>query len=57
MGAVEKVFRRLLLRLPFNPNVRGRRWMNITDCIMFGVRRTNVSQIRTVFSVLAEEER
>ena len=30
MGAVEKVFHRLLLRLPFNPNVRGLSLINIS---------------------------
>ena len=55
MGAVEKVFRRLLLRLPFNPNARGRRLMKIYQLYNVRVRRINVSQIRTFFCCWREK--
>lgn len=51
MGAVEKPFRRLLLPLPFERFVRQRRLGNIHRLYNFRVRRTNISQIRNVFSL------
>lgn len=49
MGAVEKVYRRLLLKLPYNQTVRHRRLNNIYRLYNFRVRRTGISQIRSFF--------
>jgi hypothetical protein len=49
MAAVSKVYRQLELRLPYNPEVRGRRLMNMFRLYNFRVRRTGISQIRTHF--------
>ena len=51
MGAVEKVYRRLLLPLSFDPHIRQRRMGNIHRLYNFRVRRTQISQIRNVFSL------
>lgn len=50
MGAVEKPFRRLLVPLPLDKHIRGRRLMNIFRLFNFRVRRTQISQINTVFN-------
>ena len=49
MGSTSKCFRRLLTPLPFDPVVRGRRIENIYRLYNIRVRRTGISQIRTVF--------
>ena len=49
MGASEKVFGRLKMPLPFNPNLRALRLYNIHKLYNFRVRTTGISQIRTVF--------
>lgn len=49
MGSVEKPFRRLQVPLPLDKQLRGRRLMNIFRLFNFRVRRTGISQIRTVF--------
>lgn len=50
MGSTPKCFRRLLMPLPYNPKVRGRRLENIYRLYNLRVRRTGVSQIRSTFS-------
>jgi hypothetical protein len=50
MGAVEKCFRCLTVPLPYDAEVRRRRLLNIHRLYNYRVRRTNVSQIRNVFS-------
>jgi hypothetical protein len=49
MGSTVKCFRRLLMPLPFNPVVRGRRIENIYRLYNLQVQRTGISQIRSVF--------
>jgi hypothetical protein len=49
MGAVEKVYRRLLERLPYNPSRRALRLKTIFHLYNFRVRTTNISQIRSYF--------
>ncbi|ETV81267.1 hypothetical protein H257_05830 [Aphanomyces astaci] len=49
MGATGKVYRQLLLPLPYNPLVRGRRLSNMFQLYNFRVRRTGLSQIKNVF--------
>ena len=49
MGSVEKVWRILLLKLPFNPALRQLRLENIHRLHNVRVRLTGISQIRTVF--------
>ena len=49
MGAVEKVFRRLLMKLPYDQVVRKTRLRNIHKLYNYRVRRTGISQIRNVF--------
>lgn len=49
MGAVEKVYRRLLIRLPCNPVVRRIRLQVIHRLYNYRVRTTNISQIRSYF--------
>jgi len=49
MGAVEKVYRRLLLSLPFDQNRRGRRLRTIYLLYNFRVRTTGISQIKNYF--------
>jgi hypothetical protein len=49
MGAVEKVFRRLLEKLPFHPVLRELRLRNLHQLYNFRVRTTGISQIRNVF--------
>jgi hypothetical protein len=49
MGAVEKVYRQLLLPLPFNSVKRGRRINILYRLYNFRVRTTGISQIRSFF--------
>ncbi|KAF0728094.1 hypothetical protein Ae201684_013924 [Aphanomyces euteiches] len=49
MGAVGKVYRQLLLPLPYNPAVRAMRLNSIFKLYNFRVRRTGISQIKNVF--------
>ena len=50
MGSVEKVWRQLLLPLPYNQHIRMVRLENIFRLFNFRVRTTNISQIRNVFA-------
>jgi hypothetical protein len=49
MGAVEKVYRRLLLPLPYDKVVRGNRLRIIHKLYNFRVRTTGISQIKNYF--------
>ena len=49
MGAVEKPYRRLLEKLPFDQKKRGRRMRNMFRLYNFRVRSTGISQIRSYF--------
>jgi hypothetical protein len=50
MGEACKVYRQLMLPLPFNPQIRAKRLTNIFQLYNFRVRRTGISQIKTVFN-------
>jgi hypothetical protein len=50
MGAVEKVYRRLLLKLPYDQPRRALRLNTLFKLYNFRVRRTQISQIRTYFN-------
>ena len=50
MGAVEKVYRRLLLPLPYDQEVRGQRLRTIYMLYNFRVRTVGISQIRNYFN-------
>ncbi|KAI9906413.1 hypothetical protein PsorP6_016565 [Peronosclerospora sorghi] len=56
MGAVDRVFRRLLGLLPFDLVVRRRRLANIHHLYNLRVRTTSISQIRTVYQLHDEVE-
>lgn len=49
MGSASKCYRRLLLPLPFDPNVRSLRLWNIYHLYNYRVRVTGISQIRSSF--------
>jgi hypothetical protein len=49
MGAVSKVYRLLLLPLPYNPELRSLRLNSMFKLYNFRVRRTGISQIKNVF--------
>lgn len=49
MGAVEKPFRRLTMPLPYDPHKRGLRISNIFHLYNLRVRKSGISQIRSVF--------
>ena len=49
MGAVEKVFRRLLMPLQWNQSVRATRLKTIHYLYNYRVRMTGISQIRSVY--------
>ena len=49
MGAVEKPFKRLLSKLPYNPKLRNIRLQNIHRLYNYRVRRTGICQIRNFF--------
>ncbi|KAG9406868.1 hypothetical protein AC1031_003197 [Aphanomyces cochlioides] len=51
MGAVSKVYRQLLLPLPYDPELRGLRLNNMFRLYNLRVRRTGISQIKNVFEV------
>ena len=51
MGTAVKVYRQLILPLPYNPHVRGRRLVNIFRQCNFKVRRTGISEIKNLFQV------
>ncbi len=51
MGAITKVYRLLQLPLPFDPAARGLRLQNIFRLYNFRVRRTGISQIKSVLNV------
>mmetsp|Transcript_6396 Transcript_6396/g.9647 ORF Transcript_6396/g.9647 Transcript_6396/m.9647 type:complete len:250 (+) Transcript_6396:412-1161(+) len=50
MGDVEKVYRRLLMPLPFNQDIRGIRLATIHRLYNYRVRCTGISQIRNHFN-------
>jgi hypothetical protein len=50
VGSLEKVYKRLLIPLPYNPKLRAKRLENITRLCNFRVRSMGISQIRTVFN-------
>lgn len=50
MGSTEKVYHRLLLKLPYCRKTRGKRLHTIMLLYNFRVRRTHISQIRSYFS-------
>jgi hypothetical protein len=54
MGAVEKCFRCLTVPMPYDPEVRRQRLSNVYRLYNYRVRRTNISQIRNVFSARPE---
>ncbi|KAG9404223.1 hypothetical protein AC1031_005762 [Aphanomyces cochlioides] len=49
MGAVTKVYRQLLLPLPYDPDLRALRLNNMFRLYNLLVRRTGISQIKSVF--------
>jgi DDE superfamily endonuclease len=49
VGSTSKCFRRLLMPLPYNPIIRGRRIENIYRLYNLRVRCIGISQIHTVF--------
>eukprot|EP01038_Epipyxis_sp_PR26KG_P017879 gene17879-24991_t len=51
MGAVEKVYRQLLLPLPFDQDVRSRRLETIYRLYNYRVRTTGISQIKSYFGL------
>jgi hypothetical protein len=51
MGAVEKVYKRLQLDLPYNQKTRAQRLENIHRLYNFRVRQTGISQIRSTFFI------
>ncbi|KAF0702602.1 hypothetical protein AaE_015827 [Aphanomyces astaci] len=51
MGSATKVYRQLLLPLPYNPTLRGMRLDNIFRLYNYRVRRCGISQIKNVFGV------
>ncbi len=55
MGAVEKIFRRLLLKRPFDKTKRQLRLDNIYRLYTLRVRITGISQIRSYFMAYTDE--
>ncbi|KAG9408593.1 hypothetical protein AC1031_020449 [Aphanomyces cochlioides] len=51
MGSVSKVYRQLLLPLPYDPDIRALRLSNMFRLYNLRVRRTAISQIKNVFKV------
>jgi len=49
-GSMQKVYSRLELPLPYDPEVRGRRLNNIFRLANYRVRTVGISQIRSTFS-------
>ncbi|KUF80616.1 hypothetical protein AM588_10005289 [Phytophthora nicotianae] len=52
MGSIEKVYHRLLLPLPYDPERRRLQLSNMFRLANYRVRTTGISQIRTIFSQL-----
>ncbi|KAG2781716.1 hypothetical protein PC129_g5378 [Phytophthora cactorum] len=50
MGSVQKVYSRLNLLLPYNPEISGVRICNLFRMANYRVRTVGISQIRTTFS-------
>ncbi|KAE8976750.1 hypothetical protein PR003_g14381 [Phytophthora rubi] len=50
MGSMQKVYSRLNLPLPYDPNIRGCRISNVFRIANYRVRTVGISQIRTTFS-------
>jgi hypothetical protein len=50
MGSMQKVYIRLNLPLPYDPELRGQRLNNIFRLATFRVRPVGISQIRTTFN-------
>jgi hypothetical protein len=50
MGSMQKVYSRLNLPLPYNPDLRGLRLNNIFRMTNYLVQTVGISQIRTTFS-------
>jgi len=50
MGSMQKVYSRLNLPLPYNPDLRGLRLNNIFRMTNYLVHTVGISQIRTTFS-------
>ncbi|KAE8889591.1 hypothetical protein PF007_g12368 [Phytophthora fragariae] len=50
MGSVQKVYSRLNLPLPYDPELRGLRLNNLFRMANFRVRTVGISQIRTTFA-------
>jgi hypothetical protein len=50
MGRMQKVYSRLNLPLPYDPELRGLRLNNIFHLANFRVRSVGISQIRTTFN-------
>jgi hypothetical protein len=50
MGAVERVYRQLLLPLPYNQYVRARRLETMYRLYNYGIRTTGINQIKSYFN-------
>ncbi|ETI43039.1 hypothetical protein F443_11933 [Phytophthora nicotianae P1569] len=50
MGSIQKVYSRLNLPLPYDPELRGLRINNMFRIVNYRVRTVGISQIRTTFS-------
>jgi hypothetical protein len=50
MGSMQKVYSRLNLPLPYDPELRDQRLNNIFRMANFRVRTVGISQIRTTFN-------
>jgi hypothetical protein len=50
MGSVQKVYSRLNLPLPYDPELRGFRLNNLFCMSNYRVRTVGISQIRTTFA-------
>ncbi|KAG1711902.1 hypothetical protein DVH05_009143 [Phytophthora capsici] len=54
MGSIQKVYCRLNLPLPYDPELRGRRLNNLFRLANYRLRTVGISQIRTTFSGVLE---
>ncbi|ETN06413.1 hypothetical protein PPTG_23368 [Phytophthora nicotianae INRA-310] len=50
MGSIQKVYSRLNVPLPYDPELRGLRISNMFRLIIYRVRTVGISQVRTTFS-------
>ncbi|ETK82871.1 hypothetical protein F441_12074 [Phytophthora nicotianae CJ01A1] len=50
MGSIQKVYSRLNVPLPYDPELRGLRISNMFRLINYRVRTVGISQVRTTFS-------